>query len=128
MQVFEGQTLVGVTGDRLLLSPGPHDLRDRQRDAGVRDAAARRDLRRQDHAHAAARCRKGTLSLNATPWAEVWIDGEKVGETPIGNWRSPIGPHEIVFKNPDLGEQHHAATVTAATPVRLSVDLTKPQQ
>jgi len=32
-----------------------------------------------------------------------------------------------VFKNPDLGEQHHAATVTAATPVKLSVDLTKPQ-
>jgi hypothetical protein len=39
-----------------------------------------------------------------------------------------VGPHEIVFKNPDLGEQHHAATVTATAPVRLSVDLSRPQQ
>ena len=29
---------------------------------------------------------KGTISLNAVPWAEVWIDGEKIGETPIGNF------------------------------------------
>ena len=28
---------------------------------------------------------KGTIALNAVPWAEVWVDGEKVGETPIGN-------------------------------------------
>ena len=28
---------------------------------------------------------KGVVNLNATPWAEVWIDGQRVGETPIGN-------------------------------------------
>ena len=27
----------------------------------------------------------GTLHINAVPWAEVWIDGERIGETPIGN-------------------------------------------
>ena len=27
----------------------------------------------------------GVVSINAQPWAEVWIDGEGVGETPIGN-------------------------------------------
>jgi hypothetical protein len=70
---------------------------------------------------------KGVIHLNAAPWAEVWIDGEKVGETPLGNLPIAIGPHEIVFKHPEFGVQHHAATVTAAAPVRLSVDLTKPQ-
>ena len=25
---------------------------------------------------------KGMIHLNAAPWAEVWIDGQKVGETP----------------------------------------------
>ena len=70
---------------------------------------------------------KGTAHLNATPWAEVWVDGEKVGETPLGNLALTIGPHEIVFKHPDLGEQAHAATVTANAPLRLSVDLSKPQ-
>jgi hypothetical protein len=68
---------------------------------------------------------KGTVHLNAAPWAEVWVDGAKVGETPIGNLSLPIGPHEIVFKHPELGEQLHAATVTAAAPLRLSVDMTR---
>ena len=68
---------------------------------------------------------KGTIALNALPWAEVWVDGEKVGDTPIGNLQLAIGPHEIVFRHPDLGEQRHAAMVTLKTPTRLSVDLRK---
>ncbi len=68
---------------------------------------------------------KGTLALNAAPWAEVWIDGEKVGDTPIGNLSLAIGAHDVVFRNPDLGEQHHTVMVTLKEVVRLSVDLRK---
>ncbi len=68
---------------------------------------------------------KGTIAINALPWAEVWIDGEKVGETPIGNLSLAIGPHEILFRHPDLGEQHFATTVTLRAPARVSVDLRK---
>jgi hypothetical protein len=127
MQVFEGQTLVGVTGDRLVLSPGPHDLRVVSDTLGF-EKPLHAEIFAGKTTHLSLPLPKGTLSLNATPWAEVWIDGEKVGETPIGNLSLPVGPHEVVFKNPDLGEQHHAATVTATAPVRLSVDLSKPQQ
>jgi PEGA domain len=127
MQVFEGQTLVGVTGDRLVLSPGPHDLRVVSDTLGF-EKPLHAEIFAGKTTHLSLPLPKGTLSLNATPWAEVWIDGAKVGETPIGNLSLPVGPHEVVFKNPDLGEQHHAATVTATAPVRLSVDLSKPQQ
>jgi len=65
------------------------------------------------------------LALNAVPWAEVWVDGEKVGETPIGDLKVAVGPHEVIFRHPELGEQRHAITVTAASPARLSVDLRK---
>ena len=68
---------------------------------------------------------KGTLALNAIPWAEVWVDGERVGETPIGNLPVSVGTHEVVFRNPDLGEQRMTATVTLTAPTRLSVDLRK---
>ena len=68
---------------------------------------------------------KGTVAVNAVPWAEVWIDGDRIGETPIGNLSLPIGPHEIVFRHPELGELHHAVTVTLNTPARVSVDLRK---
>jgi hypothetical protein len=66
---------------------------------------------------------QGTVSLNAEPWAEVSIDGEKVGDTPIGNLSLPIGPHEIVFRHPELGEQRHAMSVSLKAPARLSVDM-----
>jgi hypothetical protein len=66
---------------------------------------------------------QGVVNLNAAPWAEVWIDGQRVGETPIGNLAVPIGPHEIVFKHPQFGEKRHAVSVTAGAPVRLSVDM-----
>ena len=33
----------------------------------------------------------GSMAINAQPWAEVFIDGERVGETPIGNVPVPIG-------------------------------------
>ena len=62
----------------------------------------------------------------AVPWAEVWIDGQRVGETPIGNLAVPLGSHEIIFRHPDLGEQRHTALVTLKEPTRLSVDLRKP--
>jgi hypothetical protein len=65
----------------------------------------------------------GVVNLNAAPWAEVWIDGKRVGETPIGNLAVSIGPHDVVFKHPQLGEKHHPISVTLGTPVRLSVDM-----
>jgi hypothetical protein len=65
----------------------------------------------------------GVVNLNAAPWAEVWIDGRRVGDTPIGNLNVSIGPHEVVFKHPQLGEKHHAISVTVGAPVRLSVDM-----
>ena len=65
----------------------------------------------------------GVVNLNASPWAEVFIDGKRVGETPIGNLSVPIGPHEVVFRNPELGEKRHAISVSLAAPLRLSVDM-----
>jgi hypothetical protein len=66
---------------------------------------------------------QGVINLNAAPWAEVWIDGRRVGDTPIGNLSIAIGPHEVVFKHPQLGEKRHAISVSLGAPVRLSVDM-----
>jgi serine/threonine-protein kinase len=68
---------------------------------------------------------RGSVSLNAVPWAEVWIDGERLGETPMANVAVPIGPHEVVFRNPQFGERRHVVTVTTGAPARVSVDLRK---
>ncbi len=126
MQIFEGETLLGVTGRRLTLTPGPHRLDVVSETLSFRTATSV-EIVAGKNSRVPVVLPKGTAHLNATPWAEVWVDGEKVGETPLGNLTLTIGPHEIVFKHPELGEQAHAATVKADLPLRLSVDLTKPQ-
>ena len=123
VQVFEGGRLVGSSRtDRIMVAVGRHDLEM------VNDALGYRSTKTVDVAAGqVATVRpdwpKGTLALNALPWAEVSIDGERVGETPIGSVSVPIGTHEIVFRHPDLGERRTTATVTTGAPTRVSMDM-----
>jgi len=125
VQIFEGKRLIGTSqSDRLMVSAGKHDIEI------VNDVIGYRTTRTvQVSAGRVTPVKvefpKGTIALNAVPWAEVWVDGEKIGETPIGNLSLSLGPHEVVFRHPELGEQRHAALVTLKTPARLSVDLRK---
>jgi serine/threonine-protein kinase len=67
----------------------------------------------------------GTLSVNAAPWAEVFVDGRSVGVTPLGSISLPIGSHEIVWRHPQLGEKHQTVVVGAQTPARVTTDLNR---
>ncbi|HEY5619826.1 MAG TPA: PEGA domain-containing protein [Vicinamibacterales bacterium] len=62
----------------------------------------------------------GRISVNAEPWAEVWIDNRPVGETPLANLEIPIGEHEVVFRHPDLGERRQNIIVRAEEVARAS--------
>jgi hypothetical protein len=64
----------------------------------------------------------GTVSINALPWANVWLDGREMGVTPLGNIKVPIGSHEIVWRHPTLGERKRVVQVTAKVPVRVGLD------
>jgi len=125
MQVYENKRLLGSSDmERLMVTAGKHEFEIVNEVLGYR---ATRTVQVPPGKVASIKLEmpKGTIALNAIPWAEVWIDGEKAGETPIGNLSVTIGPHEIVFRHPDLGEQKHAATVTLNATARLSVDLRK---
>jgi serine/threonine-protein kinase len=43
-----------------------------------------------------------TLTLTVTPWAHVWVDGRKVGRTPLKPLKLAPGKHVIRMENPDL--------------------------
>jgi len=55
----------------------------------------------------------------------VWIDGNSVGETPIGNLSVVPGEHEVVFRHPELGERRQKTMVRAGAETRVAVNLEK---
>ena len=67
----------------------------------------------------------GTIFANASPWAEVFVDGRSIGITPLGNIPIAVGSHEIVWRHPQMGERRRTVNVGARTPVRLSMDFSK---
>ena len=75
-------------------------------------------------------CGKSTLlnigsGLCAPSEGAAFVDGERVGETPIGNLSRRIGTHEVIFKHPDLGERRETVVVAVGKPARIGVDLRK---
>jgi hypothetical protein len=65
----------------------------------------------------------GAANFTATPWAEVWMNGKKLGETPLMNHPVPLGKQEFVFKHPRLGERRVTVTVRADSVASVSVDM-----
>jgi len=44
----------------------------------------------------------GFLRINSRPWAQVFVDGRFLGNTPLLNAPVPAGKHKIKLTNPDL--------------------------
>jgi PEGA domain len=123
VEVFEDGARLGTSRRRqIILEAGPHTLELVNENLGFRQTQQVR-VEAGRAASITVALPKGTMSLNAVPWAEVWIYGKLVGETPIANLPIVIGTHEIVFRHPDLGEKTVSTTVKAGIPTRLSADL-----
>jgi len=123
MEIRERGRLLGTTdSDRLMMSAGRHEVELVNETLGYR-ATKVIQVPPGKVVPLAIELPQGTINLNAAPWAEVWIDGRRVGETPIGNLAIAIGPHEILFRHPQFGERKQAVSVTVNMPVRLSVDM-----
>jgi len=65
----------------------------------------------------------GAVSINALPWADVWINGDRVGETPIANLARRVGSYEVIFRHPEFGEKRETITVTLRQTARIGVDM-----
>jgi len=125
VQLFENERLLGSSQtDRIMVSVGRHELEIVNEALGYR---ATRTVNVTPGQVSAIKLDlpKAPMALNAVPWAEAWVDGERVGETPIGGVSVSIGPHEVVFRHPELGERRVVTTVTLAAPAKVSVDMRK---
>lgn len=125
MDVAEDGHTIGTTEDpRLMLSPGRHDLTLTNRDLGYTSVQTV-DIQPGELTSLTLEPR-GTVNLNASPWAEVWIEGRKAGDTPLANLQLPLGIREVTFKHPQFGERRVTVTVRADAPAAVSVDMSQP--
>jgi hypothetical protein len=121
-RIFEAGRLLGTTDvDRLMLPVGEHVLELRSEELRFSDQQTVR-IGAGETTTVQVRLPSAPLSINAKPWAEAWVNGERVGDTPIGNLIRPIGRHEVVLRHPELGERREIVLVTVDQPARVSVD------
>jgi hypothetical protein len=124
LEIAENGRSIGTSEQgRLMLTPGRHQLTFSNRDLGFTSSETV-DVEPGEERSVNVQP-TGELSLNALPWAEVWIDGQKAGDTPIANLRVPLGTHEIVFKNPQYADRRLTTTVRANAASAATVDFTK---
>jgi PEGA domain-containing protein len=123
LQLREGGKVIGTSeSDRLMLTAGDHDIEFVNQALGF---SGKRTVRVTAGKTATTKVElpNGIVSINAQPWAEVWIDGERIGETPIGNLSRRVGTHEVLFKHPELGERRESVLIVVGKPARIGVDL-----
>ena len=124
LNVSEGGRPLGKSGERIQLSVGRHTLDIGREDLGYQTVQVV-DVKPGRPYQIQPPLPTGVANLNATPWAEVWIDGRKAGETPLGHVQLTIGSHEVRFSHPELGDQTRTLVVTTGSVALLSVEMKK---
>ena len=117
--------MIGTSGtSRIMLAAGRHDITILNRSLGYEEprrvevTAGKTIAVRVDPP-------KVSVSVNARPWADVTLDGNSVGQTPLSNLNVTVGTHELVFRHPQFAERRQTIVVTAKGPNRIATDLTK---
>ena len=124
VEVSEGGKVIGTTEEsRLMLSPGRHDLLLTNRELGYRSVQSVEI--EPGEVRSISLDPRGTVNVNATPWAEVWIDGQKAGDTPLANLQLPLGVREVILRHPQFGERRVTVTVKGNEPAAVSVAMDK---
>jgi hypothetical protein len=126
LEFRENGRVVGTTAvERLMLPAGDHEIEMANDALGFR-ATRKVSVAADRTTSVPVDIPNGTVSINATPWAEVWLNGERLGDTPIANVSKPIGSYEVLLRHPQFGERKARLTVTAKQTARLGVDMRTP--
>ncbi|HXW05261.1 MAG TPA: PEGA domain-containing protein [Vicinamibacterales bacterium] len=120
----DGRAIGSTEQNRLLLPPGSHKLTLSNRDLGY--TIVKEVEIQAGEVYSVTLDPRGPVNFNAVPWAEVWYDNQKIGDTPVANFEIPLGLREFVFKHPQYGERRVTATVRGDGATAVSADFTKP--
>ena len=65
----------------------------------------------------------GYLQIVVLPWADVYVDGRHVGQTPLEKLKVPVGRHTVIFRHPQLGEQQRQVDIRSLEVTLLRLDM-----
>ena len=122
LQIYEGEKHIGSTVGPVAILEGSHTIELSNTAVGfvAREIVS---VKPGELTTRTIHLPNGKLSLNAVPWADVWIDGASVGQTPLANLPVVVGEHQIVFKHPEFGDQQMTALVKVDGVTRMSATM-----
>jgi len=121
VEIRIGGKVLGGAGERIRMAAGRHQVELVNEDAGFRSVRTIEVVPGKVTRVGIDKPPAGMVNVNAAPWAELWIDGRRIGETPLANLSIPAGEHEVVFRHPQLGEKRQVLRVNPGARLRLSV-------
>jgi membrane protein involved in colicin uptake len=123
LDVAENGRALGTSDSQIMLGAGHHELHLENKDLDYTGTQAV-DIEPGETAHVAVDPR-GRANVNAIPWAEVYVDGQSIGQTPLANVAIRLGVRELVFKNPQFPDRKVVTTLKSGEPATITVDFTK---
>jgi hypothetical protein len=125
VDIAEGQrTLQPDDQNRILLSPGTHRIQFHNRSLGYLETR-QVQIQPGETTRVVIAPSPSTLTATSSLPAEVLIDGERAGDTPLSNFPIRLGTREVVVRAASGDERRYTLTVSA-TPVQLEVDFSTP--
>jgi hypothetical protein len=115
-----GRVLRADDRHQIMLAAGTHELRLVNRALGF-EVVRRVNVKPGDATNLQLTPDPSPLTVTASDAAEVWLDGTRLGNTPMNAMPVPIGVHEIVVKRAAGGERRFNVTI-GAKPFTLNVD------
>ena len=109
--------------NQVMLPPGPHQVRVINK-ALAYDAVHQVELKPGEGTNLTITPPPSSLTLTSSEPVGVWLDGEKVGDTPLNAVPVAIGTHDLLVRRASGGERKLTIIVTA-NPFALHIDFTR---
>jgi hypothetical protein len=119
LELFENGRAIGSTeGGRVLSAPGPHTIELVSQAMGFRETR-QVDIKPGEVAAVTIQMPPATIEIVAPAEAEILVDGQSVGQAPLGPIKIAVGTREIVMRHSELGERRQVISVTYNGPARV---------
>jgi hypothetical protein len=115
-----GRVLRSDERNQFMLAPGLHELRLSNRALSFQ-VAKQVEVKPGEGATVRVTPAPSTLAVTTNEAAQVWVDGTRVGETPLSGAPVQLGTHEILVKSTTGSERRYTVTI-GVNPYTLKVD------